>query len=114
MKTLQKLRVRLFTILTLFVLGVGVIVGGLFVAIGYLIGGQSGMLIALALAVGMNLFVYWNSDKLVLAETPARRATMAIVGGPEDLKGLIVLLASEAGRHITGQAIAVDGGSSCF
>jgi gluconate 5-dehydrogenase len=36
------------------------------------------------------------------------------VGGPEDLKGLIVLLASEAGRHITGQAIAVDGGSSCF
>ena len=36
------------------------------------------------------------------------------VGGPEDLKGLIVLLASEAGRHITGQAIAVDGGSSSF
>jgi hypothetical protein len=25
-----------------------------------------------------------------------------------------VLLASEAGRHITGQAIAVDGGSSSF
>ena len=36
------------------------------------------------------------------------------VGGPEDLKGLIVLLASEAGRHITGQAIAVDGGSLAF
>jgi gluconate 5-dehydrogenase len=38
--------------------------------------------------------------------TPTRR-----LGGPEDLKGLAVLLASEAGRHITGEAIAVDGGA---
>ena len=42
-----------------------------------------------------------------LAElTPTRR-----LGGPDDLKGLAVLLASEASRHITGQAIAVDGGA---
>ena len=38
--------------------------------------------------------------------TPNRR-----LGNDEDLKGLAVLLASEASRHITGQAIAVDGGS---
>jgi len=45
--------------------------------------------------------------KLVLETTPTKR-----MGGDEDLKGLAVLLASEASRHITGQAIAVDGGAS--
>jgi len=38
----------------------------LFVGIGYLIGGVAGMLIALVLAAGMNLFSYWNADKIVL------------------------------------------------
>jgi len=39
--------------------------------------------------------------------TPTKR-----LGNDEDLKGLAVLLASEASRHITGQAIAVDGGAT--
>jgi gluconate 5-dehydrogenase len=43
----------------------------------------------------------------IIELTPNRR-----LGGEEDLKGLAVLLASEASRHITGQAIAVDGGAS--
>jgi heat shock protein HtpX len=38
----------------------------LFLAIGYLLGGQTGMLIALVVSVGMNFFSYWNSDKMVL------------------------------------------------
>ncbi len=39
----------------------------LFVGVGYMIGGPAGMLIALALAAGMNLFSYWNADKIVLS-----------------------------------------------
>lgn len=39
----------------------------LFMAVGYFIGGQSGMLVALVIALGMNLFAYWNSDKMVLS-----------------------------------------------
>ena len=40
---------------------------GLLMAVGYLIGGGSGALIALIIADGTNLFSYWNSDRLVLS-----------------------------------------------
>jgi gluconate 5-dehydrogenase len=48
-----------------------------------------------------------TAGKVIQEWTPTRR-----LGGNEDLKGLAVLLASEASRHISGQAIAVDGGAS--
>ncbi|WP_269931990.1 zinc metalloprotease HtpX [Aminobacter sp. HY435] len=38
----------------------------LFMGVGYLIGGSSGMTIAFLIAAGMNLFSYWNADKMVL------------------------------------------------
>ncbi|HHV69669.1 zinc metalloprotease HtpX [Brucella intermedia] len=38
----------------------------MFMSIGYLLGGGGGMMIALVIAVAMNLFGYWNSDKMVL------------------------------------------------
>ncbi|MBI5333465.1 MAG: zinc metalloprotease HtpX [Burkholderiales bacterium] len=38
----------------------------LFMALGSVIGGQQGMMIALVIALGMNFFSYWFSDKLVL------------------------------------------------
>ncbi|WP_221090732.1 SDR family oxidoreductase [Deinococcus aquaedulcis] len=44
-------------------------------------------------------------EAAILEHTPMRR-----LGGDEDLKGLALLLASDAGAYITGQNIAVDGG----
>jgi heat shock protein HtpX len=38
----------------------------LFMGIGLLIGGRGGMMIAFVIAAGMNLFSYWNSDRMVL------------------------------------------------
>jgi heat shock protein HtpX len=40
---------------------------GLFMAVGYLIGGGAGAVIALVVAAATNLFSYWNADKLVLS-----------------------------------------------
>jgi heat shock protein HtpX len=44
----------------------------LFMAIGSMLGGKAGMLLALAVAVGMNFFSYWFSDKMVLKMYNAR------------------------------------------
>src|SRR5690348_2898825 len=66
----------------------------LFMGVGYLIGGQAGAVIALMVAAAMNLFSYWNSDKLVLSmhgaqEVDARSAP--------DLVRLVQELANRAG-----------------
>ncbi len=45
-------------------------------------------------------------------EEMASHAPLNRLGDDEDLKGICVLLASDAGKHITGQWIAVDGGVS--
>ena len=50
---------------------------GLFLAVGFLIGGQGGLVIAFLLALGMNAFAYWNSDKLVLRMYGARQVSEA-------------------------------------
>jgi heat shock protein HtpX len=66
----------------------------LFMGVGFLIGGKSGALIALLIAAAMNLFSYWNADKLVLSmhgaqEVDARTAP--------DLVHLVGELAGRAG-----------------
>jgi heat shock protein HtpX len=66
----------------------------LFMGIGFLIGGQSGMVIALIVAAAMNLFAYWNSDKMVLSMYGAREVDER--SAPE-LVSLVRQLASSAG-----------------
>ena len=67
---------------------------GLFIAIGYLIGGQQGMVIAFLFAAGTNLFAYWNSDKMVLRMYGAREVDER--SAPE-LVQLVRRLAENAG-----------------
>jgi gluconate 5-dehydrogenase len=46
-------------------------------------------------------------------DTVASHAPLKRLGDDDDLKGAALLFASSAGKHITGQILAVDGGVSC-
>ena len=48
------------------------------------------------------------------ADKMAQGAPLRRLGDDEDLKGLTLLYASDAGKHITGQWLAVDGGVSAI
>ena len=47
-------------------------------------------------------------------DTLARLAPLNRLGDDEDLKGAAVLFASDAGKHISGQILAVDGGATAY
>jgi heat shock protein HtpX len=66
----------------------------LFMGVGYLIGGQSGALIALLVAGAMNFFAYWNSDRMVLSMHGAQEADERTA---PDLVRLVRELAQRAG-----------------
>ena len=59
----------------------------LFMAVGYLIGGTGGMMIAFLFAVGTNAFAYWNSDKMVLRMHSAEPVTRASAPELYDMVG---------------------------
>src|SRR3546814_18649692 len=67
---------------------------GLFLAAGFLLGGSSGMLIALVVAVAMHAFAYWNADKMVLRMYRARPVDRPPVPA---LSGIVELLTDNAG-----------------
>jgi gluconate 5-dehydrogenase len=46
-------------------------------------------------------------EEALIGNSPLQR-----LGDDEDLKGATLLFASDAGKHITGQVLAVDGGYS--
>ncbi len=100
---------------------------GLFMGVGFLIGGGNGALIALLVAGGMNLFAYWNSDRMVLSmhgaqEVDPRTAPdlHAMVGGLAQRAGLpmprVYLMdnpqpnAFATGRNPQNSAVAVTTG----
>jgi heat shock protein HtpX len=66
----------------------------LFVGVGWLIGGSQGMLVAFFLALGMNLFALWNSDRMVLSLYRAREVDAR--SAPEFV-GIVHQLAERAG-----------------
>ena len=66
---------------------------GIFLGVGYMLGGQTGMTIALIAAVGMNVFAFWNSDKMVLRMYGARQVDRR--SAPQ-LYGMVEQLAENA------------------
>lgn len=66
---------------------------GLFLAVGGLVGGSTGMLIAFAFALATNLFAYWNSDKVLLSMYGAQQVD---AGSAPDLYRLVERLAAQA------------------
>ncbi len=65
----------------------------LFLTVGFFIGGEGGMLIAFAIAAAMNLFAYWNSDRMVLSMYGAREVGRAEAPG---FYGIVEQLAANA------------------
>jgi len=66
----------------------------LFLAVGFMLGGQSGMMLALGMAAVMNIISYWNADKIVLRMYGATEVDET--SAPE-LLGIVRQLAGNAG-----------------
>jgi heat shock protein HtpX len=66
----------------------------LFLLVGFLIGGEAGMMIALLFATATNLFAYWNSDRVLLSIYGARQVDETT---SPDLVHLVHQIAGQAG-----------------
>jgi heat shock protein HtpX len=83
----------------------------LFMALGYMFGGTGGGAIALLAAAGMNLFTYWNADRIVLRMHNAREVDMA---SAPDFYGLVRDLAGRAGLPMPRVYIVEDPSPNAF
>jgi heat shock protein HtpX len=83
----------------------------LLVLLGRWIGGQEGMILAFLLALGMNFFSYWFSDKMVLAMTRAR--PLDSQEAPE-LYALVRRLAERAGVPMPRLYLVPDDSPNAF
>ncbi|WER47793.1 zinc metalloprotease HtpX [Cupriavidus sp. WKF15] len=66
----------------------------LFIVIGGMIGGRNGMMFALLMALGMNFFSYWFSDKMVLRMYNAQEVD---AGSAPQFYGMVQELSQRAG-----------------
>lgn len=65
----------------------------LFMVMGYSLGGSGGAIVALLIAAGMNLFTYWNADKIVLK---MHKAVEVDAGSHPEFYGMVEKLAQRA------------------
>ena len=84
---------------------------GLFLAIGYLIGGPTGMVMAFLFAAGTNLFAYWNSDRMVLSMYGAQEVDETTA---PDLVHLVNRLSENAGLPMPKVFIAENPQPNAF
>ncbi len=83
----------------------------LFMALGMMFGGRGGAIIALVIAAGMNLFTYWNADKIVLKLHNAREVDARTA--PE-FHGMVTRLAQRAGLPMPKVYIVEDASPNAF
>lgn len=83
----------------------------LFVGLGWLFGGQTGMVLALLFAGGMNVFAYYNSDRMVLR---AYRAQVVDERQAPELYAMVDRLRSRAGLPMPTLAVAPQAQPNAF
>lgn len=83
----------------------------IFMALGFMFGGTRGAAIALLVAAGMNLFTYWNADKIVLRMHNAREVDAA---SAHDFYAMVRDLAAKAALPMPRVYIVDDPSPNAF
>lgn len=84
---------------------------GLFMLVGYGLGGRAGMTTALVLSLGMNFAAYWFSDKMVLA---THRARPVGPGHPSGVHETVAELCQKAGLPMPATYIVPEWAPNAF